>query len=344
MGKLVIRCFTALISIVFVTAVHAAGELHIFNWGDYTSPELVDKFEQEHDVKVTITDYDSNETALAKVRPGGHGFDIVVPTSSHMPIWIEEGLLLETRPDMMENFKHVAEKWRNPDWEPGRRYSVPWVWGSSGISVNTSMFGGDINTSKLFFDPPEELAGKINIVPEMSDVIHMAIFYEGGEACTNDKEVLKRVRDLLVNAKGKWKSIDYGTKEKLVSGDVAVSMNWNGYSMRARTENPDIQYGYAVEGYPLWMDNVVVLKDAKNVENAKLFQNFLMAPENAALISNFANYANAIDGSDQYMLDELRTASEVMIPEQFQPSGKFIPPCPPDVQQMYTAIWTELQK
>ena len=111
-----------------------------------------------------------------------------------------------------------------------------------------------------------------------------------------------------------------------------------------RTENPAIRYGYAVEGYPLWMDNVVVLKDAQNVENAKSFQNFLMAPENAALISNFANYANAIDGSDAYMLEELRTATEVMIPAEFQGSGQFIPPCPPDVQQMYTAIWTELQK
>ncbi len=344
MKQIVFRTCLTMIAFVFSSASFAAGELHIYNWGDYTSPELVEKFESEHDVKVTITDYDSNETALAKVRPGGHGFDIVVPTSSHMPIWIEEGLLLETRPDQMENFKHVAEQWRNPDWEPGRRYSVPWVWGSSGISVNTSMYDGDINTSQLFFNPPADLVGKINIVPEMSDVIHMAIFYEGGTSCTNDKEVLKRVRDLLVNAKSAWKSIDYGTKEKLVSGDVAVSMNWNGYSMRARTENPDIRYGYAVEGYPLWMDNVVVLKDAQNVENAKQFQNFLMAPENAALISNFANYANAIDGSEAYMLEELRTAPEVMIPSEFQQSGQFIPPCPPEVQQMYTAIWTELQK
>ena len=344
MKQMGVRVFSVIFTLFFATATYGAGELHIYNWGDYTSPELIEKFENEYDVKVSITDYDSNETALSKVRPGGHGFDIVVPTSTHMPIWIEEGLLLETRPDQMENFKHVAEQWRDPDWEPGRRYSVPWVWGSSGISVNTSMYDGDINTSKLFFDPPEQLAGKINIVPEMGDVIHMAIFYEGGESCTSDKEVLKRVRDLLVSAKANWKSIDYGTKEKLVSGDVAVSMNWNGYSMRARTENPAIRYGYAVEGYPLWMDNVVVLKDAQNVENAKSFQNFLMAPENAALISNFANYANAIDGSDAYMLEELRTATEVMIPAEFQGSGQFIPPCPPDVQQMYTAIWTELQK
>jgi spermidine/putrescine transport system substrate-binding protein len=92
---------------------HADGKLHIFNWGEYTSPELIEKFEKEHGVEVTITEADSNETALAKVRAGGHGFDIVVPSANYVPIWIEEGLLLETRPDQMSNFKHVDPRWVN---------------------------------------------------------------------------------------------------------------------------------------------------------------------------------------------------------------------------------------
>lgn len=344
MRLMVRHVFLAVIALLFANAAYAAGELHIFNWGDYTNPELVEKFEQMHDVKVTITDYDSNETALSKVRPGGHGFDIAVPTSTHMPIWIEEGLLMQTNPNEMSNFKHVAEQWKNPDWEPGRKYSVPWTWGSTGISVNTSMYGGDVNTSELFFNPPAELHGKINIVPEMGDVMSMAIMYHGGQPCTSDKEILMKVRDTLASAKETWKSIDYGTKEKLVSGDVAVSMNWNGYSKRAREENPDIVYGYPIQGYPLWMDNVVVLADAKNVENAKLFQNFLMAPENAAMISAFAQYANGIAGSEAHMPEDLASAREIAIPEELQSAGVFIPPCPPEAQQLYTAIWTEVQK
>src|SRR6187431_3410412 len=85
----------------------ADGELNIFNWGNYTSPELIKKFEDAYKVKVTVTDYDSNDTALAKIRAGGHGFDIVVPSASFIPVWISEGLLLETRPDQMENFKNM---------------------------------------------------------------------------------------------------------------------------------------------------------------------------------------------------------------------------------------------
>ena len=76
----------------------AEGELHIYNWGNYTNPELIEKFEAEYGIEVTITDYDSNDTALAKIEAGGSGFDIVVPSASYIPIYVEKGLILDGAP------------------------------------------------------------------------------------------------------------------------------------------------------------------------------------------------------------------------------------------------------
>ncbi|MDH3693436.1 MAG: extracellular solute-binding protein [Gammaproteobacteria bacterium] len=333
------------VSLLTTTGVaSAAGELNLYNWGNYTNPDLVTKFEAAHDVKVTVTGYDSNDTALAKIKAGGHGFDMVVPSSSYVPIWVNEGLLLESRPDQMENFKHMDEQWINVDWDPGRHYTVPWQWGSVGMMVDTSVYSGDINTSAIVFDPPEELIGNINVAPEMGDVMTTAIMYLGGEPCTNDKEVLKKVRDKLMEAKPKWKSMDYGVIEKFAGKDLAASLYWNGAAFRSREKNADVRYGYPKEGYPLWMDSAAILKDAKNVENAKLFMNFIMEPENAALISAFARYANGIKGSEEFMPKDMLDAPEVVIPAEFVAAGKFTPTCPPEVQEMYTAIWTELQK
>jgi len=335
---------TAVVAMAFANAASAAGELNIYNWGDYTNPELIKKFEQKYDVKVTVTDYDSNDTALAKVRAGGHGFDIVVPSANYVQIWVKEGLIEEARPDQMENFKNVDPRWVDVPWDPGRHYTVPWQWGLTGIGVNTSVYKGDINTSAIFLDPPPELVGKINVAPEMNDVLFATIKYFGGDWCTTDKDVLRKVRDKLVEAKTKWLAMDYSVTEKLPSGDYSAVYYWNGAIMRSRLKNPDIKMGYPKEGFPYFMDSVAIIKDAKNIENAKLFMNFIMDPENAALISAFAKYANGIKGSESFLPEDMKTAPELVVPAEYEAAGEFLQSCEPETQQLYTRIWTELQK
>jgi len=322
----------------------AEGQLNIYNWGNYTNPEVIKKFEDKYKVKVTVTDYDSNETALAKARQGGSGFDIVVPSQTHLPIWINEGLLLETNPGGMENFKNVAPEWANPEFDPGRKYSVPWAWGTVGVVVDTDTYKGDINTWKIIFETPDELKGKVNVVPEMKDVVTAAVRYVGGEQCTTDKEVLKKARDLLVAAKPNWVAMEYGAVDKMKAGDFKASSTWNGAGLRIRLERPEVHFGYPKEGFTYWSDNVVVLKDAANVENAKLFQNFIMDPEVAAGLSAFHRYANGIAGSEKFMPDDMKVAPEIVIPEASKAHGTMALMCSPEADALYTRIWTDLQK
>ncbi|MGA0541467.1 extracellular solute-binding protein [Neotabrizicola sp. VNH66] len=322
-----------------------AEELQLYNWGNYTSPELLAKFEKETGIKVVVTDYDSNDVALAKVEAGGAGFDLVVPSANYVRFWVDKGLVVELDHAKLANIGNIAPEWMDVAWDPGRKFSIPWQWGSTGIAVNTTVYSGDINTSAVFLEVPDELKGKINVVPEMSDILSLATMYAGGEPCSEDAEVMKKVRDLLIAAKPDWISMDYGATERLSNGDWAASVNWNGSTMRARlaTEGK-VQYGYPKEGFPLFMDSVMLLADAKNVDAAYKFLDFIMVPENAAMISEFARYANGIAGSDAFMSEEMKSAPEVVVPPEHLAHGVFLPGCTGKALEYQTAIWTELQK
>lgn len=339
------RLLTATALLLATTGLASAeGTLQLYNWGNYTSPELLAKFEQETGIKVTVTDYDSNDTALAKIEAGGHGFDLVVPSANYVQIFAEKGLTAPLDLAKLPNHGNIAPEWKDVPWDPGRLNSIPWQWGSVGIAVDTAIYGGDINTSAVFLEVPDELKGKINVVPEMTDIVSLATMYYGGEPCSEDLEVLKKVRDGLLAAKPNWISMDYGATEKMSNGDWAASVNWNGSSMRIREAKSTVAFGYPKEGYPLWMDSVMLLKDAQNVEEAYKFMDFILKPQNAALISNFAKYANGVAGSEAFMDASMATAPEVVIPEEFKAAGVFMPVCSEKAREYMTAIWTELQK
>ena len=334
--------FLALPLVLVASRAGAEGALNIYNWGDYTSPALIEKFEQSHHVAVTITDFDSNDTALARVKAGGHGFDMVVPSSNFIPIWIRDGLLLESRPDLMSSFAHLDPRWVDVPFDPGRRYSVPWQWGVTGVIVDTSVYAGDIDSWRVIFEPPEVLAGRINVPPEMSEVVTAAVLYLGGRPCTDDHELLRRVQSLLRAARAKWLSMDYVTPDGYAKHDFAAGMIWNGDALRARLRRADLRFGFPREGFPIWMDNLAILKDAKNVANARLFMNFVMEPDNAAMLSAFTHYANGIRADQQRLPAEMAGAPELVEPDGAK--GVFVGACPPEANQLMARIWAELQQ
>ena len=322
----------------------AEGVLQLYNWGDYTSPELIAKFEAETGIAVTITDYDSNDTALAKIEAGASGFDLVVPSANYVQIYVEKGLIVPLDLSKIPNHGNIAPEWMDVGYDKGRAYTIPWQWGTTGMAVNTDAYGGDVNTSAIFMDPPPELVGKVNVTPEMNDVLGLATMYMGGSLCSDDAELMKTVRDKLLEAKPKWLSMDYGMTEKMSTNDVMASLYWNGAIFRARLANPKVKYGYPKEGFILWMDQVALLSDARTVEEAYKFLNFIALPENAAMISAFARYANGIAGSEAFMPADMKDAPEIVIPAELKDKGHFMTGCSGKAQDYITAIWTELNK
>ncbi len=344
MKRLVNLLVGASLALAVAGPVQAAGKLNIYNWFDYLPQELIDKFSKQHDVEVTMDTYDSNEALLARLKAGVTGYDVAVPGDFMVAILIQEGMLERTEPNKMPNFKHMNPNWVDVYWDPGREYSVPYQWGTTNFMVDGTVYDGDIDTLKVLFDPPAKLSGKINMLKDVNDVLNAGLRYLGYPRCNDNPEQLKALNDLLVNAKKHWLSFNSdGAKEVLVSGDAAVGQIWNGFGMRARMEKPTLRYAYPREGFTGWMDNIVVLKGAPNLENAKKFQNFMMDPQNAAILTNFARYTPGVLGAEPWLDKELATAYELN-PPAAAPSPEFVPPCPDKVIRLYDRIWTNLLK
>lgn len=334
----------AITAALMCTSAQAAGELKLYNWSDYMPQALLDKFSEQYDVQVTQDTYDSNETLLSKLKSGVKGYDVAVPGDYMVAIMIKEGLLEDVQVNQLPNFKNMKQDLIDVYFDPGRSYSVPYQFGTTSFSVDTNVYDGDINSLAILFDTPDELKGKVNMFRDVNDVINAGLRYLGYDRCNSNKEELSALNDMLLEAKSDWLSIaSDGAREILVSGDAGASMLWNGMALRARGEKSSLQYAYPKEGMTVWADNLVVLKDAPNLENATLFLNFMMEPENAATLTNFASYTAGVEGTEPF-LDAKFVGALEMNPPADAPTPEFVPPCDPEVVKLYDRVWTNLLK
>ena len=332
-----------LVASLGIPRASAEGEVNFYTWADYTSPELIEKFEAETGITVNIDTFASNEDLLAKMMAGATGYDIIVPGDYLVEILIKEDLLLRVEPNQLANFKNVEPRWVDVYWDPGRHYSIPWMWGTTSFNVNTDVYDGDIHTLAVLFDPPDVLKGRINMFQDSVEVINMALRYLGFPRCNSNPDEMRQVQELLLQQKEWVRSYSMDPKELIVSGEVDATMNWDGYAIRTRAEKPSVAFAHPREGYTGWMDNLAVPKGAENVENAMIFMDFMMVPENIALESNYVGVNGGIMGAAQYFDPELATAPELNAPEG-TPDPEFVPACEDDVVRLYDQVWTNVLK
>jgi spermidine/putrescine transport system substrate-binding protein len=319
-------------------------ELHLFNWSNYMPPDLLKRFEAETGIKVTLDTYDTNESMLAKLQAGGGGYDVVVPTGPTVQQMIRDGLLLKVDAGSMANFKNVKKPFDNPEFDPGRAYSVPYMWGTTGIAYDSAKTSAKLDESwKELFEPRPEFAGNLAMLKDMGEVFTAAAYYLGFDQCTAKPEEGQKILDLLEKQKPMVKVYNAeGSADRMGNGEVAMHHMWNGAFHRAHKKLATAVYIYPREGLNLWGDNLAVPKGAKNVENAKLFLNWMMDPKNAAEASNFTAYNNAIAGSDALLDPSLRDDPAVNTPEAMVARFRPLRDCGKEALDLRQKIWTRL--
>lgn len=335
---------TTALALSLAGGASAEGKLSIYHWFEYIPQELLDKFADEYDVEVTMDTYDSNEAMLAALKAGKMGaYDVAVPSDYMVQIMADEGMLDTFEPTELANFENIEAQWVDVSFDAGRKSSIPYQWGSTSFSVNRDLYKGTADSLGLIFEPPVELAGKINVLDTSGETLTLASLYMGIPQCSADREQLKALNALVQAAKPSWASFGSDVaKDVLVSGDAAAGMIWSGFSARARSEGAPVEYVFPKEGMIVWMDNVVLLEDAPNRENALKFMDFLLEPENAAAVTNYAQYTAGVTGTGPFLDPAVANSPESNPPADV--NAVFVEACPEEIQVLYDAIWTNLKK
>ncbi|QYN00581.1 extracellular solute-binding protein [Pseudomonas protegens] len=344
MSKLIASLGTSLL-LSLPLAVQAVEKLNVVSWSGYFSPEILAKFQKQTGIEVTVDSYDSNETLLAKLKQGGTGYDVAIPSHQFIPILIKEQLLERFDPAKQPYYASVVDNLKNPTWDPEGAYSVPFIWGTTSVVLNGERYKGPSDSYKVLYEPPAELQGRINMFDSVSEVIDMASLYLNIPLCSEDPKQMQQILGLLKAQKPFVKT--YSSKagairENLAAGEIDMSMFWGGSSMRAREMKPGLKYLYPKEGVLAWVDNMVIPKGSKNPANAKAFIAFLSQPENAAMTQNFLKHQSPIKGVEPFLDAGLKDAPELHILEGTK--VVFSQTCGEGAIRLADRLWTNLMR
>ncbi len=332
-----------------------APELNVFNWTDYIDESLLKQYEKTYGVKINYDTYASNEELLAKLQAGATGYDVIFPSDYMVAQMIKLGLLAKLDMSHIPNFKDVMKDFKNPPFDPGNQYSVPYQWGTTGLAYQVAVFGDTPPDSWAYlFDPGhlKKYSDKgINVLDDERELIGAALKYLGYSVNDTNKDHLFKARDLILKAKPYWKTFNSSDYDNtlLVPGEVVLSHAWSGDAFSAVWETYDKKndkavWWYAIpkEGGVKWVDNMAIPASSKHKRTAEHFINFLLAAKSQAAISNYTYYASPSEAAKKYIKKEIINEPAIYPPADVMAKLEWLKPVG-DALTTYDQIWTEIK-
>ena len=320
------------------------GELNIFVWTEYLPDSVVEKFEKETGIKVNVSTYSSNEDMLAKVKSETAGaYDLLVPSDYMVAQLIAQDMLKELDFEKLPNFSHIGDSYKNPSYDPGNVYSVPYMGGAGAIVVNTDKVDMEITSYADLFNP--SLEGKLVVLDDFRAVIGMTSKALGYDLNETDPGKLSEVSDKLMELKKNVVLYDSDSpKSALISGDCAAGMIWSAEVAMAMEEVPSIKVIYPEEGAYLFFDNWVVTKESPNYENALKWINFIMEPESMELVLAEFPYLCANTDAVALMGEEYSANPAKNPPADAISKGSYVENLDSTTLDIYNEMWTKLKE
>ena len=290
-------------------------KLEFYNWDTYIGETTLADFKAASGIDVNMTLFANNDELFAKFRAGNPGFDLIMPSNEFVARMIEAKMLMQLDHTKIPNKKNLLPEFQDADFDPGRKYSMPYTWLVLGIGYRKSALKGGVipNSWKYIFDS-EEYKGKISLLSESADLFRLGFKYLGKSVNGATPELIKQVEDMLIKQKGNIKNFhnDDG-QDLLMSKEVDLVLEYNGDIAQKETEDPDLSFVVPKEGSLLNSDCMCIPTGAPNPINAHALINFLLDAQNGANITKTILYPTP-NGAAKALMDDSYKNNKTVFP------------------------------
>ena len=348
------KLLSLLMSVVLIACLFAGcgkeaseeskGELNVFIWTEYVSEAAIQAFEQETGIKVNVSTFSSNEDMLAKFKSEAEGtYDVLLPSDYAVEYLVAQDKLMELDKTKLPNIENINSAFLNPSFDEGNKYSMPYEGGVACIAVNKAKVDKEITSYDDLFDP--SLKGQLVVLDDYRAVIGITARSMGYSMNETDDAKLSEIQEKLLTLKDNVKLYDSDSpKSALISGDCTVGMVWSAEVALSMDENPDIEIVYPEEGAYVFLDNWVIPKGAKNVDNAYAFINYMMSAEAAKMNIEDFPYLCPNDAALALMGEEYTGNISKNVPAEVVASGEYVKYLDSDTLAKYDEMWTKLKQ
>lgn len=324
-------------------------ELHLCTWSNYIDPEVYRIYEQETGVHIIEELMDSNEALENKLQVGNTGYDVIVPSDYSIQKFARKGLLSTIDLKNIPNVKNLSPMFQTPYYDQAHQYSIPYLWGTSGIGFNRKLVKETPTGWSSLFSDDSMLAfkGKIAMLNDPRETIGAALKFNGFSVNSRDAKQILVAKELLKKQKpfiGRYDSETSG--QFLLSGDLAVAHGWSGDILKYVKQDPT-NLGFIIpkEGGVVFADNLAIPSDVKGERKvaAEQFINFLLRDDINAKIVNYVQYPSSVETAKALIHEEIRNNPNIYPSEEVLAKLEWLQDLGDDVSAQFEGAWTEVK-
>ena len=331
-----------------------AGELYVYNWGEYIDESVIDEFEEETGIKVVYDLFETNEEMYPVIEAGAVNYDVVCPSDYMIQKMRENDLLAELNFDNIPNIDQIDPAYMEMSqaFDPENKYSVPYCWGTVGILYNTKLLDelGVPAPTKWADLWDERLSGEILMQDSVRDAFMVALKKDGYSMNSESKDELEQAKQELIDQKPLVQAyvIDQ-VRDKMIGGEAAVGVIYSGEMLYIQDEvanlglDYDLEYVIPEEGTNLWLDSWVIPKNAKNKENAEKWIDFMCRPEIAKANFEYITYPTPNKGAFELLDKEMQNNKAVFPDIDSLKNSEVYKYLGDETDAVYNELWKEVK-